>query len=88
MYLDGVEEASPPDQLDHTVRQLGHVLPQQLPHPLRVLGQLLLDEHLETGQGNLAGQGVTPIGAAMLTRPDVIIIPVIVVYYCLLLCIA
>ena len=90
MYLDGVEEASPSDQLDHTVRQLGHVLPQQLPHPLRVLGQLLLYENLETGQGHLAGQGVTPIGAAMLPLPDVIIIIIIIiiiidiVYYCLL----
>ena len=87
LYLDGVEEASPPDQLDHTVRQLGHVLPQQLPHPLRVLGQLLLYEHLETGHGHLAGQGVTPVGAAMFPRPDVIFI-IIVIVYCLLLFIA
>ena len=87
LYLDGVEEASPPDQPDHTVRQLGHVLPQQLPHPLRVLVQLLLYEHLETGNSHLAGQGVTPIGAAMLPRPDVIIIILLlfIIVYCLML---
>ena len=84
MYLDGIEEASPPDQLDHTVRQLGHVLPQQLPHPLRILSQLLLNQHLETGNSHLAGQGVTPVGAAVLSWPDVIIIDC----YCLLLFIA
>ena len=85
LYLDGVEEASPPDQPDHTVWQLGHVLPQQLPHPLRILSQLLLYENLETGYSHLAGQGVTPVGAAMLARPDVIIIRYV---YCLLLFIA
>ena len=87
-YLDGVEEASPPDQPDHTVRQLGHVLPQQLPHPLSVLCQLLLYQHLETGDSHLAGQGVTPIGAAVLPRPDVIINILclwFIIVYCLML---
>ena len=45
-YLNGIEQTSPPDQLDHTGRQLGHVLPQQLTHLVSVLSQLLLYQHL------------------------------------------